>query len=235
VNPILLVIACVAIGVALARRLRASASLRDHAMSHGWAFQERDDELATTFTLPPFVDLPAPATPSIPPELRSVRVRDVARFAVARSQALAFTVDDVVGADETLTTTYQVVALHTRQHLPRTMMRAGIDVYVLPSYDGMPRLREPRRRTRGGVLSIISAEPARAASLPFDALVRDLGLDHQLTIAADGDWMYAYRPAVPAPWRIEAMLTTLQKLARGIASPRWPSEEAPPSYVYGAI
>lgn len=229
--PIPVVVAGVVVGAALVRKFLTTPTMRKHAETHGWAFQGRDDELATTFTLPPFVDLPEPAT--VLPAFRPARVLDVARFPTSGSQTLAMRVE--LGDAGSEPPTFQVVALHTRQHLPRTMVRAGTDVYVLPGYEGMHRIRTPKRWVRGGLLSIISAEPDRASDLPYEAISRALAEDRQLTFVADGDWLYVHRPGVPAPWRIAALLVTLEQFARAIEDPAWPSDEGPPSYVYGQI
>lgn len=229
--PIPLVVVGVVAGAALARKFLSTPPMRKHAEARGGSFQERSDELATTFTLPPFVDLPEPA--AVLPAYRPVRVFDVAQFATSGSQTMAMRVEVSDGSAEP--PTYQVVALHTRQHLPRTMVRAGIDVYVLPGYEGMHRIRTPKRWVRGGILSIISAEPDRAADLPYDAISRGLAEDRMATFVADGDWLYVFRPGAPATWRIAPMLVTLEQFARAIENPPWPTGEGPPSYVYGQV
>ena len=63
----------------------------------------------------------------------------------------------------------------------------------------------------------------------------DLGIDARVTVVTDGDWIYAYRPGRPSLHRIDTMITTVQKLARGIRPTRWPGPENPSSYVYGAV
>src|SRR5690606_28622660 len=46
----------------------------------------------------------------------------------------------------------------------------------------------------------------------------DLAVDRQLTVVADGDWLYAYRPTPGPPWRAEAMIDVLRRFAAPSAS-----------------
>lgn len=107
------------------------------------------------------------------------------------------------------------------------MATAGIDVYSLPLYQGMHRVREPQLPLRHGVVSIISEDPDRAAALPYETLARDVWRDHGLTFAADGDWIYLFRRGDPSAVQMESMLLALQRFARAIDHPRSPSPLGP--------
>lgn len=218
--------------VAWARR---RGTFEREVAKRGWLYRPLDDELATTWTMPPFARLRTPNDFGGDPE-RVVRVSEVVTFVESGSTALSMMVTEgYPGEREDQVLAHHVVALHTRQGLPRTIARCGIDVYVLPAYEGLQRVREPVRRTRAGVVSILSDDPATATGLPFDRIAADLRIDSRLTVVTDGDWIYAYRPGPPHLFRLDSMIATVQKLARGIAPTRWPGPENPSSYVYGAL
>jgi hypothetical protein len=217
-------------------RVRRRGTLRREIERRGWGYRPRDDELARTWTMPPFAHLTSPADAHLPPPLRTVRVDEVITWSVGGSVAHSMTVTVTVGADQMApTSTHHVVALHTRQRLPRTIVRAGIDVYVLPAYDGLQRVLEPKRWTRHGVMSVLSEDPDAAAALPLDRVAADLGADGQLHLVTDGDWIYAYRSGDANLWRIDQLVVTVQKLARGIRPTRWPDQNDASSFVYGAV
>jgi hypothetical protein len=232
--PAPLVIAGVIAAAAIVRKVASRASTNSRAATEDAVPQQHDDELVGLFTLPPFVDLPAPGhlTDSATP--RRVDVQDLSRFWVRGSKALACTLETFAGGSLE-GVAYQVVALHTRQQLPRTMIRAGIDVYSLPAYEGMVRLREPAPTLRRGVMAIVTTAPTEAAGLPFDSLASDLSLDPQLTVALDGDWLYAYRGGPLQRWRIEPILLTLQRFARAVENPPWPRADETRPYIYGQV
>lgn len=216
--------------------IRRRGTLRREIERRGWGYRQRDDELAGTWTMPPFAHLASPADSHLPPPLRTVRVEEVITWSVAGSVAHSMVVTETAGVDQMApTSTHHVVALHTRQQLPRTIVRAGVDVYVLPAYDGLHRVLEPKRWTRNGVMSVLSDDPDAAARLPLDRVADDLGIDGQLHLVTDGDWIYAYRSGSASLWRIDQMLVAVQKVARGIRPTRWPGEDDPSSYVYGAV
>lgn len=218
--------------IAIINRVRAHGAMRRHATANGWAYTPRADELAGPFTLPPFVALPSFGVAPMPESVRDRQVLDAVRFMVRGSVATAFTFVEGVGDQ---LRSHMVVALRTDQRLPRTMIRAGIDVYVLPAYEGMNRVTEPKIWVRNGILSILSEDPRATETLPVRAVRTDLELDQRMTFVADGDWLYAYRPGKVKPWRIEQMLRTLQVFARDVEQPRWPGPDEPTRYVYGAV
>lgn len=215
--------------------LRRRGTFEREVTKRGWRYQAHGDELATTFTMPPFVHLASFGDGDFMPS-RTVSVVDVVTFLVSGSTALSMTVTEVRHSDQQVlgTSTHHVVALHTRQGLPRTIARAGIDVYVLPAYEGLERVRDPELRIPGGRLALLSEDPGIAGTMPFDRLGRELALDRQLTVVTDGDWIYAYRPGAATVWRLDAMMVVVEKLARGIRPTRWPAPDSPAARVYGA-
>lgn len=225
----------VAAGVVIVQ-VRRRGTLKRRVEQRGWRYLERDDELASTWRMPPFAHVRTPGDPEI--ELsRTVQVSEVATFTESGSTTHSMAVTEIErsGSEVVSSVTHHVVALHTRQQLPRTIARAGIDVYVLPSYEGLSRVREPVHRTRSGLVSILSEDPATARTLPFDRITNDLGIDARITVVTDGDWIYAYRPGKPHLHRIDSMMVVVQKLARAIRPTRWPGPDNPASYVYGAV
>lgn len=214
--------------------LRRRGTLRREVARRGWRYVAQDDALARTWTMPPFAHLRSPADAQFPHPTRVVQVSEVVTFLESGSTAYSMLVSEGPG-DGPSASTHHLVALHTRQGLPRTIARAGIDVYVLPAYEGLHRVLEPKHWTRGGIISILSEDPDTARRFPFDRLTRDLSVDSALTVVADGDWIYAYRPGRPTLSRIDAMIVTVQKLARGIDGTRWPGPENPHANVYGAV
>lgn len=217
----LVALAVVAAAAGVVGGLRARGSMRRHAQAHGWLYSEQDDALAAAWTLPPFAHPPAPGDLDTGPVRRNARMRQVARFVVEGSEAAALTFEHTHGD---VVNRYQVAALRTGQGLPRTMLRAGIDAFVLPGYAGLHRVREPRVQVRNGVLAVLSEDPRAVETLPVRSV-------------ADGDWLYAYRPTPGPPWRAEAMIDVLRRFARAVGEPRWPREDpgAPSTYVYGAV
>lgn len=230
----LVALAVVAAAAGVVGGLRARGSMRRHAQAHGWLYSEQDDALAAAWTLPPFAHPPAPGDLDTGPVRRNARMRQVARFVVEGSEAAALTFEHTHGD---VVNRYQVAALRTGQGLPRTMLRAGIDAFVLPGYAGLHRVREPRVQVRNGVLAVLSEDPRAVETLPVRSVSGDLAVDRQLTVVADGDWLYAYRPTPGPPWRAEAMIDVLRRFARAVGEPRWPREDpgAPSTYVYGAV
>lgn len=225
-------IALAVVVIAIINRVWARGAMRRHATGYGWAYSPRADELAGPFTLPPFVALPSFGVTPMPESVREQQVRDAVRFMVQGSEATAFTFVETIADQQR---SHMVVALRTAQRLPRTMIRAGIDVYVLPAYEGMHRVTEPKVWVRNGLLSILSEDPRATETLPIRAVRTDLELDQRMTLVADGDWLYAYRPGRARPWRIEPMLRTLRVFARDVEQPPWPGPENPTRHVYGAV
>lgn len=235
VVPIAIVAGAV-VATATVMRLRARRDVRVHATRNDWIHVERDDDLASTWSLPPFVRLRSPSTAA---EYRpTIEIHDVSRFGLQGALALAFeAVVAMTDGGDTTRVSYQVVAIRTYQGLPRTMVRRGPDVYELPSYEGLGRVREPRIAARNGVLSVVSEDP--------DA-VRHLGLREiadyadawglgRATLVADGDWIYVFVDGGQRARRIEPMLDAVARLARAVPGKQWPVPGETHTSVYGAV
>ncbi len=129
------------------------------------------------------------------------------------------------------------VPLALTKRLPRTMLRRGPDVYVLPSYDGLRRIRDPRITAGGSVLAIISEDADAVQILGLEEASDILGQPglRKATLVADGDWIYVYLSGVQRPARIGAMLDAIDQLARAVPGRRWPIPGETHTSVYGAV
>lgn len=232
--PVAVVAALVA--AAVLGWVRRRGTLQRGVLARGWDYRDRFDQLASSFTMPPFVHLPEPGEAESHVE-RWVRVTEVVTFIESGSIAHSMVVTDMLGDTESpeLVGSAHVVALHTRQRLPRTIVRAGIDVYELPTYEGLQRVLKPRHATPTGVLSVLSDDPGVAGMLPLDRVSQDLWSGGGLTLVTDGDWVYAFQPGAARLDAIDSMMVTVQKLARGYRGVRWPGPDAPGGQVYGAV
>lgn len=218
--------------------------VRGHALARGWDWRPRDDELPTTWTLPPFTELRSPHHDP-PPQRRSTYAENVCRFTVQGSTAMSMTlVETIYGAvperagqrmDDSSVQRTHVVAIWTRQHLPRTMIRHGIDVYALPVHEGLHRVRDTGRVPGRGVLAVTSADPVLARTLPLRSIAQGLEAITSTTLVADGDWVYAYRPGDQQIRHVDVMIEVIERLARGVPGRRWPVLGESSSGVYGAV
>lgn len=234
----LLVLVLVAVVVEVIRRAR-NANVARYARARGWDYVERDDELGSTWTLPPFVDLRTPLAPGVAsPENRPRPVvRDVLRFHVDGSPALSFQHDVISHVGDSSIQMNHVVAIWTRQGLPRTVVRQGIDTYEVPAYEGLQRVREPKVRTRAGELAIVSEDPDAVATLGLEEIAPWFELTGRIsraTLMTDGDWVLLVRSSGQSSSAIEPMVDFLRRFARDLPGGEWPIPSEVPD-VYGAI